>query len=72
MKSIPKKSAGMIPGYSLFPLILAVLFNTAVYNGARMIAGESTILLLPGRERKRLISFLNVIFFQGLSACYAS
>ncbi|MEZ3436553.1 MAG: phosphatase PAP2 family protein [Lachnospiraceae bacterium] len=40
MKSIPKKSAGMIPGYSLFPLILAVLFNTAVYNGARMIAGE--------------------------------
>lgn len=31
--------AGMIPGYSLFPLILALSFNTLIYLGARMIAG---------------------------------
>lgn len=40
MRNIRKKIAGVIPGYSLFPLILAFLFNTVVYNGARMIAGE--------------------------------
>lgn len=39
MRRMRKKIAGMIPEYSLFPLILALLFNTAVYNGARLIAG---------------------------------
>lgn len=40
MSKIRKTIAGMIPGYSLFPIILAFLFNTAVYTGARMIAGD--------------------------------
>lgn len=31
--------AGMIPEYSFFPLILALSFDTAVYFGARVIAG---------------------------------
>lgn len=32
--------AGMIPGYSLFPIILALLFNQIAYFGSRSIAGE--------------------------------
>lgn len=40
MRKIQKIMAGMIPGYSLFPLILAFSFNTAVYTGARLIAGK--------------------------------
>lgn len=31
--------AGMIPGYSLFPVILALLFNQTAYYGSRIIAG---------------------------------
>lgn len=34
-----KMLAGMIPGYSLFPIILALLFNHIAYYGSRMIAG---------------------------------
>lgn len=40
MKKIGKILAGVIPGYSLFPLILAIFINTAVYEGGRMIAGK--------------------------------
>lgn len=40
MRKVRKILAGMIPEYSLFPLILAFSFNTAVYAGARLIAGE--------------------------------
>ena len=40
MSRIRRILAGVIPGYSLFPLILAFLFNTAVYEGARSIAGS--------------------------------
>lgn len=40
MRKICKIQAGVIPRYSLFPLILALFFNTAVYEGARMIAGK--------------------------------
>lgn len=32
--------AGMIPGYSLFPIILALLLNQIAYCGGRLIAGE--------------------------------
>lgn len=32
--------AGMIPGYSLFPVILALLFNQIAYYGSRLIAEE--------------------------------
>ena len=39
MRKTQKILAGMIPEYSLFPLILAFSFNMAVYTGARLIAG---------------------------------
>ena len=35
-----KMLAGMIPGYSLFPIILALLFNLIAYYGSRIIAEE--------------------------------
>lgn len=40
MRKTCKIMAGVIPGYSLFPLTLALFFNTAVYEGARLIAGR--------------------------------
>lgn len=42
MGKMQKTLAGVIPEYSLFPLILAFSFNTAVYTGSRMIAGGWT------------------------------
>lgn len=39
MGKIRKAVAGMIPGYSLFPIILAFFFNIIVYEGSRLIAG---------------------------------
>lgn len=32
--------AGVIPGYSLFPITLAILLNQTAYYGSRIIAGE--------------------------------
>lgn len=40
MSRIRRIVAGVIPEYSLFPLILAVFFNLAVYEGSRLIAGN--------------------------------
>lgn len=40
MDSIRKKLAAIIPEYSLFPLILSVTVNMAVYGGTRMIAHD--------------------------------
>lgn len=40
MDSIQKKFAGLIPGYSFLPLILAVALNFAVYAGTRIIAHD--------------------------------
>lgn len=40
MQIIRKRSAVRIPGYSIFPLILAASFNMAVYGGSRMIAKD--------------------------------
>lgn len=35
-----KMLAGMIPGYSIFPIILALLWNQTAYYGSRIIAEE--------------------------------
>lgn len=35
-----KMLAGMIPGYSIFPIILALILNQAAYYGSRIIAEE--------------------------------
>ena len=39
MKKIRKLLTSLVPEYSLFPLVLAVLFNFSVYYGSRVIAG---------------------------------
>ncbi len=40
MGRIRKRLSGLVPVYGIFPLIMAVTVNTAVYGGSRMIAGE--------------------------------
>jgi membrane-associated phospholipid phosphatase len=40
MRRLRKKISDILPEYSFFPLILAFLFNMAVYIGARLIAGN--------------------------------
>lgn len=40
MDRIRKKLAVIVPEYSQFPLIFAVVFNMAVYGGARLVAGD--------------------------------
>lgn len=42
MRKIKKSLASLMPRYSWFPVIFAFVFNTAVYAGARMIAGNWT------------------------------
>lgn len=40
MEQIQKRASGMIPKDRVFPLLLAVLWNFAVYGGSRMLAGD--------------------------------
>lgn len=40
IKKIRKRIQSLVPAYSIVPLVLAVVFNMAVYSGARMIAGN--------------------------------
>lgn len=40
MIKMKKKILEMVPSYGMLPLFFALLFNTLVYSGARMIAGD--------------------------------
>lgn len=40
MKKVKKILLAIVPEYSLFPLVFAVLFNFTVYYGSRVIAGS--------------------------------
>ena len=50
--------AGGIPGYSLFPITLAILLNQTAYYGSRIIAGEwHHYILLARQEKKEVYHF---------------